>query len=195
MKVPYSVSHIQAPYEKKRRFGRGPPPGLINSLLLGTMYGYFALNFDGDPNDCYANGESDDRVDQDEASRKSMLSTVNVGGTFSVLFKVLFFMTLVEVCISLFAYSISVHHTKAQAKPVFKFAVFTYAMASLIEVFIWIYLFILRFSHEGQVCSGDFLPRSKPQTGYVTAHGRCIKVVAIFVSVCFCCLCWLGPLL
>ena len=78
-----------------------------------------------------------------------MGETTNVGGHFSIMFKVLFFMTLVEICISLFAYSISVHHTKAQAKPVFKFAVFTYALASLFEVVIWLYLIILRFSHQG----------------------------------------------
>ena len=144
MRAPY-----HAPYELKRKFGRGPPPGLINAMALGTLYGYFALNFDGDPNDCYANADSDDRIDQDTAGRGAMTETTNVGGHFSLTFKLLFFMTLAEVCISLFAYSISIQHTKAQSKPVFKFAVFVYAMASLIEVIIWIYLFILRFSHEG----------------------------------------------
>ena len=73
----------------------GPPPGLINAMLLGCMYGYFALSFDGDPNDCYANEESDDRINQDTASSAEMSSTTNVGAKFSLTFKILFFMTLV----------------------------------------------------------------------------------------------------
>ena len=59
---------MPSPYAHKKMRKRGPPPGLINALLLGGMYGYFALNFSGDPNDCYANDDSDDRINQNEAS-------------------------------------------------------------------------------------------------------------------------------
>ena len=59
-------------------------------------------------------------------------------------------MTVIECVISLFAYSISkAVKDKTNSEPVFQMAVFFYAMCSLIEVFIWIYLFILRFSHAG----------------------------------------------
>ena len=136
---------MRAPYQFKKPIKNGPPPGLINAVLLGVMYGYFALNFDGDPNDCYANEESDQRINQDTASSKEMSAATNVGAKFSLIFKVLFFMTLVEVCISLFAYSVSVNASKQHAKPVFKLAVFFYAMASLVEVILWIFLFVLRF--------------------------------------------------
>ena len=40
----------------------GPPPGLINALILGVFYGYFAMNFDGDSDICYANDSSDLRL-------------------------------------------------------------------------------------------------------------------------------------
>ena len=74
-----------------------------------------------------------------------MSVATNVGAKFSLVFKILFFMTLVEVCISLFAYSISVNTSKKHAEPVFKLAVFFYAIASLVEVIMWIYLFVIRF--------------------------------------------------
>ena len=71
-------------------------------------------------------------------------------------------MTIVESVISLFAYTISQNMTNSDnAEPVYQLAIFFYAMASLIEVLIWCYLFLVRFSHEGQVCSGDYLSRAK----------------------------------
>ena len=97
--------------------------------------------------------------------------------------------------VHLFAYAISVGTNRAQAQPVYQLAVFFYAIASLVELILWIYLFALRFSHPGQVCSGDFLSRSKPSDHYVTSHGTFIKVIAILVVSSCLCLCCMGPYL
>ena len=111
---------MRSPYENKLLIKkRGPPPGMINALLLGCMYGYFALNFSGDPNECYANDDSDDRIDQSTVTGKSLSNTVDVGAVFGLTFKILFFMTLMECAISLFAYSISHNLNRAHSKPVF----------------------------------------------------------------------------
>ena len=77
-------------------------------------------------------------------------------------------MTVIEGVISLFAHQIAkVVTDKRSADPVLQLAIFFYAMASLIEVLFWLYLFAIRFSHAGQVCSGDFLARKKASGGYV----------------------------
>ena len=50
-------------------------------------------------------------------------------------------MTIVEVVISLFAYTIHNNmKAKDNAEPVYQLAIFFYAMASLMEVLIWLYL-------------------------------------------------------
>ena len=77
-------------------------------------------------------------------------------------------MTVIQATISLFAHQIAkMVHDKKSAEPVLQLAIFFYAMASLMEVILWLYLFSIRFSHEGQVCSGDFLSRKKASGGYV----------------------------
>ena len=63
----------------KKPAKNAPPPGLLNALVLGCIYGYFALNFSGDPNDCYANDESDDVVDPSKSSGKELAGSHNIG--------------------------------------------------------------------------------------------------------------------
>ena len=84
----------------------GPPPGLINALVLGIFYGYFAMGFDGDSDVCYANDSDDNRL-QDDAKPDVDAHYTNVGAVYHFAFKTLFFMTLIEFTISFFAYSIS----------------------------------------------------------------------------------------
>ena len=62
-----------------------PPPGLINALILGCMYGYFALNFDGDSDVCYANDENDKRL-ADDAKMTTESHYTNVGQIFHFCF-------------------------------------------------------------------------------------------------------------
>ena len=73
----------------------------MNALVFGVIYGYFGLNFDGDPNDCFANATDDARVDQD--SETPLSDTMNIGSKFNFAFKILFFMTMMQIFISLFA--------------------------------------------------------------------------------------------
>ena len=50
-------------YNESFRKRRGPPPGMVNAVILGCFYGYFAMNFDDDAPYCYANDDSDSRLD------------------------------------------------------------------------------------------------------------------------------------
>ena len=144
----------------------GPPPGLINALLLGTFYGYFALHMDNDADTCFANDSDDERL-ADGASADPSKGYVDVGQRYHLCFAALFFMTVIQATISFFAYSIGkTTGDYAAAEPVYKLAIFFYAMASLCELLIWLWLIFTRFSHEGRVCSGDFLSNRTAPAGY-----------------------------
>ena len=80
-----------------------------------------------------------------------------------------------------------------QAEPVYKLAIFFYAMASLAECVLWIYLFITRFSHAGRVCSGDYLSNRQAPIGYCMVQGRFIYIVALLVGAAFCCTIFIVP--
>ena len=74
--------------------------------------------------------------------------------------------------------------------------IFMYALASLVELVLWAYLIVVRFTHQGSVCSGDYLLRSKPTAGYMIVQGRFIKVVAFMLALAvfclFACVPWLS---
>ena len=186
---------MRAPYQFKTKGKRnGPPPGLINALFLSFVYGYFAMHFNGDPLECWANDTSENAIQEED--REGMKTATNIGGTFGFVFQILFFMTIIEVVISLFAYTIaSNQQAKANAEPVFQLAIFFYAMASLMEVLLWLYLFVIRFSHEGQVCSGDYLSRAKSHNQYCRTTGLFVKAVALLVVAACGCVIFLVPYL
>ena len=59
---------------------------------------------------------------------------------------------------------------------------------------VWIYLIIVRFSHSGKVCSGDYLAENDITEGYAIEQGRFIKIIfyiflymMAFVACCGCC--------
>ena len=180
------------------KYGRknGPPPGLVNAIFLGCVYGYFALHMNKDPVNCYANDTDDQAIDENTAEQKQINDSTNIGAKFQLTFQILFFMTVIEAVISLFAHQIArIVHDKKSAEPVLQLAIFFYAMASLVEVILWLYLFAIRFSHAGQVCSGDFLSRKKASGQYVRMQGLFIKVVALLIIGAICCAVFLVPYL
>ena len=58
---------MRAPYQFKTKGKRnGPPPGLINALFLSFVYGYFAMHFNGDPLECWANDTSENAIQEED---------------------------------------------------------------------------------------------------------------------------------
>ena len=86
---------MRVPLELKKPSKFGPPPGLVNSVILMCVYGYFVLRFDKDPTNCYANDDSDERINDEEADPDEMKNTSNIGKKFNFIFLLLFFMTLI----------------------------------------------------------------------------------------------------
>ena len=69
-------------------------------------------------------------------------------------------------------------------------------LASYAYALIWIYLIIMRFSHSGKICSGDFLKEDEPTDGYLIEQGMFIRGVFYFFIYAFviggCIACWAG---
>ena len=94
----------------------------------------------------------------------------------------------------MFARSIGKKLKDDAAEPVYRLAIFFYALASLVEVVVWIYLLIIRFTHAGMVCSGDFLTEKDPPAGYCPAQGRFILAVAILIATIALCSLFIIPI-
>ena len=58
---------------------------------------------------------------------------------------------------------------------------------------VWIILIIVRFSHPGKVCSGDYLLENESNDGYLVEQGRFVKIVFYFflysIAIFGCCAC------
>ena len=77
---------MRAPYMNKHRPKNGPPPGLVNAIFLGCVYGYFALHMNKDPVNCYADESSDEALDENTADSKQMNNSTNIGAKFQLVF-------------------------------------------------------------------------------------------------------------
>ena len=172
----------------------GPPPGLVNAAILSVIYGFFAMGFDSDSPSCYAADDHDTRLG-DKATMEDAAKYQDIGSIYDKSFKILFFCSLIEATVSMFARSIGKKLVSDEhAEPVYRLAIFFYAMASLCEVVVWIYLLIIRFTHAGMVCSGDFLTEKDPPAGYCPAQGRFILAVAILIATIAICSLFIIPI-
>ena len=54
-------------------------------------------------------------------------------------------------------------------------------------------MIIIRFSHAGKVCSGDYLAENDLTEGYTTEQGRFVKIIFYFflytIAIFGCCAC------
>merc|ERR1712232_1511737 len=82
----------------------------------------------------------------------------------------------------MFAVTLSKSNPDEVAEPVYRLAIVFYAMSSLCEACTWIFLIFTRFTHSGQVCSGDYLSSREAPQGYCTGQ-RAIAVVAVILVV------------
>ena len=185
---------LESMYDRKSIGGRsGPPPGLVNAAILSIIYGYFAMGFDSDSQSCFASDDHDTKL-SDKATMEDASKYENIGYAYDKGFKILFFCSLVEATVSMFARSIGKKTSDEHAEPVYRLAIFFYAMASLAEVVVWIYLLFIRFTHAGRVCSGDFLTERDPPAGYCPSQGRFILFVAILIATIALCSIFIIPI-
>ena len=119
----------------------------MNGVFWALIFGYYALRFDGDPEQCLASDDSDLRV----AKPVSGESYEDVGYRFRLVFSVSFYAALMQIATATLG---GVFTTEPMSSALFSIN----GLMSLIVFFIWIYGFICRFSHSGCVCSADYLP-------------------------------------
>ena len=122
-----------------------------------TIYGYFALRFDSDPEVCIATDSADLRVANADTGDEN---AVDVGARFRTCFDILFYLSLTMLTISLVISII-------QAQAVRKFLAVLGFITQFSLPFCVLFLFVSRFRHSGKVCSGDYLGENDSTEGYL----------------------------
>ena len=150
-------------------FKREYPLGaIILNAFWAVVLGYFALRFDKDPEECMASDETDAKFhqgDQDSAF-------VDVGADFRYFFEIACFGHVAQVALGVLTQlplQREIRHLAFLLIALLGYAIF---MA-------WIWGFYCRMSHEGRVCSGDFLDDGASEEGYLIEQGMFIKWATI----------------
>ena len=81
-----------------------------------------------------------------------------VGDRFRTCFHILFFTCLLQITMIIL---ITQDVVPRLLSAIMILTSYTYAL-------VWIYLIIVRFSHSGKVCSGDYLSENDSKEGYLT---------------------------
>ena len=151
---------------------------LVSYIVWATIYGYFALRFDSDPETCIAD-------DRDVRATGASTGT-DVGDRFRTCFEWLFYLSLTLMTISL---SMACCKSDSIRKCLGTVGIVAqWGLTGLV-----LFLFISRLRHSGQVCSGDFLGEHDSTDGYLIQQGLFIKVVFfLFIGsliICTTCVC------
>ena len=117
---------------------------LCSYIVWASIYGYFALGFDSDPDVCVASDNKDVKV------ASSASDGTDVGTRFRHCFEWLFYLSVLMMTISL---TIACCKSAGLRKA---FGVIG-MLAQWALTIIVLVLLISRFRHSGRVCSGDFL--------------------------------------
>ena len=113
-------------------------------IVWACIYGFFALRYDTDPEACYADADSDKPL------KYPSLHSQDVGQVFRFCFNWFFFLTLGQIAVAA-----STHCFKNQNMRQLLFLLML--LSSYAFISLWGYAIYTRFTHEGRVCSGDFL--------------------------------------
>ena len=129
-------------------------------IVWASIYGFFALRYDSDPEACWATDAKDVKVPHDEADGAVADGAVDVGWRFRTSFDILFFSSLAMMVISLVI-------TCIRVEPLRKCLAVIGAIAQYALTLVVLSLFVNRFRHSGKVCSGDYLEAGAAKDGYL----------------------------
>ena len=135
-------------------------PGL---LLLNCfwmlVFGYFAMRFDSDPEQCEASDENDYRFGLSK-NHTAEVRNIDVGLRFRLIFGIAFYAYLTMTLIGAATYCLT-------SDAVRKLAFLILALMNYAVVFAWVFAFYVRLQHSGKVCSGDYLEDFESREGYL----------------------------
>ena len=131
---------------------------------------------------CFASNANDLRV----ADTRQNPQYVNVGERFRRCFELFFFVCLLQLAMLTFMQAFGREYIRRTLSILIVFATYAFYL-------VWLYLIVIRFSHSGKVCSGDYLSENDSTGGYLIQQGFFIKVVFYFflysIALFACCAC------
>ena len=137
---------------------------IANGILWALIFGFFALRYDSDPEQCLASDDQNSIITKPQADEEYE----DVGYRFRLVFTISFYASvfqIVSAAVSGLIKSDIVYTVLFMGNGLMVFVMFM----------TWIYAFICRFSHSGMVCSGDYLKPNESSEGYLTSQGFFIK--------------------
>ena len=135
----------------------------INLVLTLSIYGYFAFGIADDGTSCM--GPEDENLTHRLTDEPNKGDYEEVGDGFRFGFALLFFNTLLQ---ALILFAIHFWNLLEQLQ-----SLVYVVMATILWSFItWLNLWMFRRTHEGMVCSGEFLEDNESQDGYLVETGR-----------------------
>ena len=126
---------------------------------------------DNDPESCLADDNKDTLYTEDDANDGDTYS--DVGFRFRLVFMVSFAASALQVVIGTISSFIG-------EGIITSFIFMINASSNIVLIFIWIYGFICRFTHDGEVCSGDYLGDNDSTEGYLMSQGWFMKWFGYF---------------
>ena len=155
---------------------------ITNGIIWAIIFGFFALRYDTDPESCLASDDQNSRVMKPEADGEYD----DVGYRFRLVFTISFYVSVLQI--------VSAAVSGLIKNELINMVLFMCNALFVVVMFVtWIYAFICRFSHSGQVCSGDFLKENESSDGYLTSQGTFIKWFGyLFLAVLMITLCMTG---
>ena len=161
----------------------------LNLTGFLIIYGYFAFGFADDFATCYANDESEKRIEEDKVTKTDQDVSANLRFGFLEIF----------ICTIVQALGLVLNHIFIDDNIKRSIALWAVIVPSIVWGLVsWCYLFVHRLNHAGEVCSGDFLKPKDIHEGYLIDTGLFIifiwrlsevfiLVVGGFFLFCFAC--------
>ena len=143
------------------------------------IYGYFAFGFADDGAICIAswNEKDEKRIDEDSDQADGAL-VGNETWNFRLLFLQLFFLTIIQAG-GLYYNHIFIEDDKKRALALYFFVLPSF----LWYLVVWVFIFYERFSHPGEVCSGEFLGVTDSEEGYLIDTGLFVIFIWRLISI------------
>ena len=138
--------------------------------LFISVYSYFALGFDDDPDSCIANENVDENHKLEKSELKHLKSYDDVGADMRFGFRWLLVLVLLEL---LGFFAIRYYFVMEERK--WKVRMFLQRPVLLAQAVAWVYLFVVRFKETGSICSGAYLEDQDSDRGYLLEMGLFIK--------------------
>ena len=156
--------------------------------LTLLIYGFFFFRYDGDPESCIASEDTSVlyAIPRDQLTGTRVAGIEDIGKSWRNYMDILF---QIEACLVAIA-ALFLIFKGVCADLMFPLVSLSNNILTFVGVFVSLYSLSLRFTHQGQVCSGVYLQTGDSQEGYMIIVGLYFLISGYLLMLscgCFCC--------